>query len=113
MRPVGMAKIGDLCGDNLCCRGAGAINELIDLMRTDIAEDAAELLVVPEPVGPAAAAASQAPLLEDLMGREIDGLNDFADSPLADQLACIDRRANFQPFGVHDPVNAPGFRNGF
>ena len=81
-------------------------------MRADVAEDAAVLLGIPEPVGPAGAAAGVAVLLGDLVGRDVDGLDHLADGALLDQFAGVDRGLHFEALAVHDGVDALGFGDG-
>jgi hypothetical protein len=48
---IGMADIGDLRRDDVRFGRAGIEKKLVDLMRTDVAQDAAILHIFPEPTG--------------------------------------------------------------
>ena len=52
LRIIRMVDICDLRSCHVCCCGSGVIDELIGLVRTDVAENAAVALRIPEPVGP-------------------------------------------------------------
>ena len=67
----------------------------------------------PEPVGAPGAAAGITMALNNLMGRDIDGLNDLADRALLNEHASIDRCFNLKALAVHDAVNASCFSDGF
>ena len=108
-----MAHVRDLRLRDLSALRAGVEEELIDLMRADVAEDAAVLHIVVEPGGPAAkSAAVRARLLVDLVGCDVDGLNHLADRALLDEFARVHRRLHFQPFAVKDPVDPLRFCDG-
>ncbi len=82
---VGVIDVGDLGFADLGFGGAGVVEELVDLMGADVAEDAAVLYGVPEPVGAAAASASVAVALNDLVRGDVDGLDDAADGSGLDE----------------------------
>src|SRR3569833_241318 len=112
MRMIGMADIGDLRRHDLGFGRAGIEQELVDLVRADIAKDAAILDIFPEPARARDAAAIVAGALDDLMRRDVDRLDDLADGAGLDQLPGINRGLHFQPLGIHDGVDAAGFRDG-
>lgn len=68
--------------------------------------------IFPEPARPLATAAIVAGRLNDLMGRDVDGLNNFADGTCLDQLSGVNRGLHFQSLGVHDGIDAAGLRDG-
>ena len=84
-----MANIGNLRLDDFGMSGASVEEKLVDLVGADIAEDAAVLIRVPEPFRPARAAASIAMTLDDLVGCDVDGLDDFADGALLNEVASV------------------------
>jgi len=88
---------------------AGIKKKLIDLVRTDVAENSAVLIGIPEPFGARRAAAGIAAALNDLMWRDIDGLNHFTDRALLDQHAGVHGGLHFEALAVHDGVDAIGF----
>jgi hypothetical protein len=110
---IGMAHVGDLRLDNFGVFRSRVEEELVDLVRADVAEDAAVLVGVPEPLGAAGSAACVAMPLNDLMGRNVDGLNDFADGALLDEHAGINSGFHFKALAVHDAVDALGLGDGF
>src|SRR6202012_4749312 len=64
VRMTRMAHIGDLRCHHLRAGRAGVEEKLVDLVRADIAQDAAELHILPEPAGPGHAAAIVAGALD-------------------------------------------------
>ena len=82
-------------------------------MGADVAEDAAVLVGIPEPLWPRRSAAGVAATLHDLVGRNVDGLNHLADGALLDELAGVDGRLDLQQFAIEDGVDAAGFGDGF
>src|SRR5208283_2643867 len=101
--------VGDLRFHDVGLPGAGVEQELVDLVRTDVAEDAAVLVGIPEPSGSGRAAAGVAMALNNLVGGDVDGLDDLADGTLLDQLACVHGSLHLEPLAVHDSVDAAGF----
>ena len=109
---MGMAHIGDLRLGDLGLGRAGVVEELVHLVRTDVAENSAVLNRVPEPVGPAVRPPASPPCLNDLVRRDVDRLNHFADGAGLDQFAGFDGSLHFQPLAVHDGVDSSGFGDG-
>ena len=108
-----MAHIGDLRLDDLSLLRAGVEEELVDLVRADIAEDAAVLIGVPEPIRAVPVPPPASPCaLDDLVRRDVDGLNDFADGALLDEFAGIDSGLHLEPLAIHDGVDALGLGDG-
>ena len=58
--------------------------------------------------GRAEAPPASPPALLNLVGSDIDSLNDLTDSPLLDELPGMHRGRNFQSLRVHDAVDTPG-----
>ena len=85
-RVVGMIHVCNLGCRNRGRGRAGVVNELVRLMRADVAKDAAVLGRVPKPIGTAGGV--------QLMGRDVDGLHNFADCAVLDQVACLHGRAH-------------------
>src|SRR5215469_7298511 len=112
-RIIRVPDIGDLRLHNLCLCRSSVEKELIDLVRANVAEDSAVLVRVPEPVGPARAAAGDPAVLEDLVRRDVDGLDNFADRALMDEVSRIDGGSYLKPFAVHDGVDPLGLGYGF
>ena len=112
-----MVDIGDLRGDDVGLGGAGVVEELIDLMGADVAEDAAVKGWVPEPVGAGGGSSvvllAGAERLLDLVGGDVDGLNDTADGTGVDEFSGFDGTFDFEALAVHYGVDALGFRDGF
>ena len=77
-----MIHVADLRRDHFGLRRIGEEEKLIELVRRDVANDAAEILPVPEP--------GRSRLRIDAMRTEADGLDDFADGPGLDQFARLD-----------------------
>src|SRR5579871_4806218 len=75
-------------------------------MRTNVAQDATVLVGVPEPVGPAGSAARISRALKYLMWSDVDCLNHLADRALLHQLTRVHCGLHFEPFAVHDGVDA-------
>src|SRR5262249_41875397 len=114
VRSVRVVDIGDLGGYDFSRSGAGVVQELVNLVGSDVAEDAGKLLVVPEPVGARRSAAgvpSGDPLLY-LVGCNVDGLDDLADRSLLDQFAGVHSGGNFEALRVHDGVDPAGLGDG-
>jgi hypothetical protein len=82
---VRVAEVAGLRRKNTGGCGIGEVQELLDLMRADIADDAAGDGAVEEPGG-----ARRGP---HLVRAETRRLDDAADCPLGHQLACFDRAA--------------------
>ena len=81
-------------------------------MRADVAQNAAVLLRYPEPLRPAGAATCYAAILENLVRRDVDGLNHFSDGALFNEFARINSGLYFKQLAVHDGVNPFGLGNG-
>src|SRR5262245_48679933 len=93
-----MIHVADLRRDHFGPRGVGEEEELIELVRRDVADDAAEILPVPEP--------RRARLRIDAMRAEADSLDDFADSAGFDQLAGFDGGGILESLAVHNRIDA-------
>ncbi len=99
-RVLRVIEVPDLRGHDVGARRAGEEEELIGLVRADVAEDAAVALALEEPrrtrleVGP--------------VRSQADRLHDAADRPRLHQLAGLDRGAVLEPLAVHDRVDALG-----
>ena len=97
-----MVDVADLRRDDLGARRAGEVQELVGLVRRDVAEDAAV---------PRASKNHAGRVLEVHAVRpEPDGLHDAADRARLDQLAGLDRGAVLEPLAVHDRVDAARLR---
>ena len=81
------------------------MQELVDLMRADVAEDAAEALAVEEPV--------RAGLEVLLVRAEADGLDHAADRAVGDQLGGARDGGNLEAFGKIDGPDAAGSARAF
>src|SRR5215475_8652781 len=64
---------------------------------------------MPEPFRPARSAARVAVALDDLVRRNVDSLDDFADGALLDEFAGVDCGLYLEPLAVHDGVSALRF----
>src|SRR5262249_17450497 len=76
-RILRVIHVADLRGDYFGLRGVGEEEKLIELVRSDVADNAAEIFSVPEP--------GRARARSDAMRAEADGLYDFADRAGFDQ----------------------------
>src|SRR5581483_3683327 len=112
LRVIRMPHVGNLRLHNFRLRRACVIEKLIHLVRTDIAQNAAELLCVPEPFWSSRTSASVARTLKDLVRRDIDGLDHLADRALLYQLTRIYSGLHLKPLAVHDGVDAAGLGDG-
>src|SRR5687768_11761401 len=93
-----VADVANLSRDDLSGGGCGEVQELVELMRTNVAYDAAVTIGVPKPV--------RSLRRMDPMRPEANGLNDLPDRPGLNQLACTHRRAILESFAVYDRVDA-------
>src|ERR1700751_3270019 len=82
-------------------------------MGADVAENAAILHWIPEPVRTATASACVSGVLDDLVRSDIDGLDDAADGSGLDEVACFDGGFDLEALAVHDGVDFFGFGDGF
>ena len=99
----GMLRVVDVAGlrrDHLRLRRSGEEQELIELVRADVADDAAVALAIEEP--------RRTRLRVHAMRPEPDGLDDAADRAGVDQLAGLDGRPVLVALAVEDRVDAPG-----
>src|SRR5579875_3806383 len=91
VRMFWVAYISHLRSDDFRFGAACIEEELIELVRADVAKNAAVLHVIPEPIRPAAigagAAHGAAGFLDDLVWGNVDGLDDSADGAILDQVA--------------------------
>ena len=99
-RILRVVDVADLRRHDVGAGRAGEVQELIGLVRCDVAEDAAELRLVEEPRRPR--------LHVDAVRAEADGLDDLADRAGLDELRGLDRRAILEALAVHDRVDAAG-----
>src|SRR5262249_40605855 len=83
----------NLGGDHVGLLGVCEEEELIELVRGDVADDAAEIFSVPEPC--------RARARSDPMRAEADGLDDFADRPGFDQFAGFDGGRVLETLAIH------------
>jgi hypothetical protein len=90
-------------GHDLGIVRAGEMQELVDLMRGDIGQDAAEPGLVEEPAGPDRAVEPMRP--------ESDRLHDAPDRSVRDQFAGDDGRGNDEALGEADREDAAGLRH--
>ena len=90
--------VRDLRGDHLRRVGSGEEQELVELVRGDVAQDAAVALLLEEPRRPR--------LGGHPVGTEADRLDDPADGARLDQLAGLDRRPVLEPLAVEDRIDA-------
>ena len=97
-----VVEITDLRGDDLGAGRAGEEEELVRLVRRDVAENAAEPRAFEEPRGTG--------LRIHAVWPETDGLHDPADRPGLDELRGANGRAVFEALAVHDGINAPRLR---
>src|ERR1700740_3427245 len=87
------------------------VQELVHLMRTEVAKNATKLIRIPEPIWTPRPASGSTTMLKDLMRCNIDGLNHFANGTLLDETPSISRPFDLKPTTVHDAVYPPGLRN--
>ena len=107
-----MANIRDLRLHHLRLCRSGVEQELIHLVRADVAQNPAVLIRIPEPGGPSPAATGVSCMLDDLMRRDVDGLDHFSDCALPHEHARIDRSFHLQQLAIEDGVDALGFDDG-
>src|SRR5262249_19441563 len=88
--------VGDLAVEDLRALRTGPVQELLDLVAPDVAEDSSVLGLVPEPCGTRRGI--------EAVGSEPDDLENAADGPFADELPGANRRFDVQPLGVVDRV---------
>ncbi len=99
-RVLRVVNVTDLRGNHVSLSRAGEEQELVDLVRTNVADDATVALVVEEPGRPLRGINSVRP--------QPNGLHDSAYSPGLYQFPGSDSRTVVEPFAVHDGVDAPG-----
>ena len=88
------------------------VQELVDLMRADVAQNTAVLLRMPEPLRPAAPATCITGFLHYLVRRDVDRLDHLADGARLHQVAGLHRRGYLQTFAVQNAVDAFGLGDG-
>ena len=97
---VGIVEIGDLARYHFCLGAAGEEQELLDLMRADVAQDAAVAGLLIEPVRPLVVA--------DAVRSETDGRDNAADGAGLDQVGGGDGRRLRVVLGIADREDAAG-----
>ena len=102
---LGRAEGSDLRRDDLAGGRAGVVQELVDLVASDVVDDPADGSHVPEPGGTRIAGGLA-------VRAEHYGLHDAADPALGDQPPSHDRRAHAEVLGEADREEAPGLRMG-
>ena len=103
-RMLRMVDIADLRGDGLGRSGARVEEKLIDLVRTDVGENAAVLCGFPEPVWPRRGTAVVSMPLLDLVRCDVQRLHDSSDGSGLNEFTGLDRGADFEALAVHDAV---------
>ena len=81
-------------------------------MRTNVAKDSPVLLRVPEPIGTRHRAAGSSTVLDDLVRRNVDGLDHFSDRALPHQFPRVNSGLHLQQLAVKDGVNPLGLSDG-
>ena len=102
---IGVVVVGNLAADNFCVLRSGVVENLLDLVAADIAEDAAVLGAAVEPVRPLVRG-------PQAVRPHADDLQDPADSALFYQLASQDGALDVQPLAEIDKVPPPRPRAG-
>ena len=97
-----VVDVAHLRGHDLGSGRAGEEEELVELVRGDVAEDAAVALLLEEPGGPGLRVHPVRP--------EADGLDDLADGAGLHQLARLHRGPVLEPLAVDDRVDAARLR---
>ena len=98
-----MSVVGNLCMDHLGVLCAGIVEELLDLVAADIAEDAPIFFPLKKPCRPRGSVQA--------MGPHANDLEHPANGAGAYQLPCIDRRFHLQPLAVVYRVFPAGLGN--
>src|SRR5665647_165211 len=104
-RMLRVGVVGDLAAHHRPVRGAGVVQDLLDLVRTDVAQDAAVLVLLEEPRRPGCRREAVRP--------EADHLHDASDRAGLDELGREHGRLDVDAFGVVDAVLAARAGYGF
>ncbi len=100
LRRVRVGVVGDVRGHDLGARRAGEVQELVALVRGDVAQDAAVALALEEPVRPRVVA--------QRVRAEAHGLHDAADRAFGDEATRLFGGAVLEALGEADREDAPG-----